>query len=205
MDELLGPDRSLPVSIAQSTARAWDTPGVHQHLPLLPSPACPSPPPRHSDPSPLPRGSGEVWQQCLAMGWGMHRGPAALWPSCLRIWPHSPFPPTPDILTSIGGSRGQQHPGASVSIICSSLPVFLCQCPCPGSSSRSHRGCCLPGNAPAVPQGRGSRAAPAAAGHVCPGHCTTIGFASALPFTAWKLNCKMSKTFPNCAILAWFY
>lgn len=52
---------------------------------------------------------------------------------------------------------------------------------------------------------RGNWAAPAAAGHVCPGHCTTIGFAAALPFTAWKLNCKMSKTFPNCAILAWFY
>lgn len=51
----------------------------------------------------------------------------------------------------------------------------------------------------------GNRAAPVAAGHARPGHCTTIGFAAALPFTAWKLNCKMSKTFPNCAILARFY
>lgn len=52
---------------------------------------------------------------------------------------------------------------------------------------------------------RGNRAAPAAAGHMHSGHCTTIGFAAALPLTAWKLNCKMSKTFPNCTVLARFY
>lgn len=62
------------------------------------------------------------------------------------------------------------------------------------------------GKFPALPEGWGGNgAALAAAGHAHPVHCTTIGFAAALPFTAWKLNCKMSKTFPNCAILAWFY
>lgn len=38
-----------------------------------------------------------------------------------------PFTPALDVLPSTNGSRGQQHPGAPVSIICSSLPGFLCQ------------------------------------------------------------------------------
>lgn len=75
-------------------------------------------------------------------------GPAPLWPSCHRIWAPSPFLPV--LPSTSGWPQRQQRPGAPVSIICSSLPGFLCQqggsaqCPCPGSSSRSWHPCQLP-------------------------------------------------------------
>lgn len=78
----------------------------------------------------------------------------------------------------------------------------LPQCPWPGEWQQEPLGVAATLR---YRRARGNRAAPTAASHARPGHCTTIGFAAALPFTAWKLNCKMSKTFPNCAILAWFY
>lgn len=161
-----------------------------------------------------------TWEQHPAPGWGMCRGLAPLcsppaWPSCHRIQPHGPFfllqmsclaPMAPET----GSTWGLWHPGKHRLLSpCLGFPWSeegAPPVPVAGEGQREPLGASATrGSFLCYWRAGGNRAAPAAASHARPGHCTTIGFAAALPFTAWKLNCKMSKTFPNCAILAWFY
>lgn len=158
--ELLGPDRNLPVSNAQGTARAWDTPGVHQHLPLLPSPLASQPippgiPPLYPCQGDQGRCGSSAWPVDEG-GLGM-RGPQHLFGQVASGSDPAALAPTPDVLPSTDGSRGQQHPGPPVSIICSSLPGFLCQQrgPAQGAAAAGAVGVLPPREGSCSPRGPG--------------------------------------------------
>lgn len=158
--ELLGPDSTLPVSRAGSTARAWDTPGMLRHLPLLASAACPARPlgipPLHPCQGDRGRRGSSAWPRDGGCTGSQHLfGRAATGSGPTTPSPHSRYPPQHQWLQRPAASRGSSIP---VSIICSSLPGFLCQqggsaqSLCPGAIG----GGCLPGKAPAFPEGRGT-------------------------------------------------